>query len=319
MSYISIPVVAILGLIVSVLLTSAIIPILIHKQAGQNIRQEGPKAHMAKAGTPSMGGIAIVIATLIAGAIGGRYNNDTFIIAIGFVLFALIGFVDDYLKVIKKQNEGLKAWQKFGLQLILSVGFACYMAFLSGHGTEVFIPFAKSYVDFGIWYIPFITFTMLAMVNAVNLTDGLDGLASGITAIVSIYMAYVAVEASSTAALALYSALAGACLGFLVFNKNPAKVFMGDTGSLALGAAITLAAIVMKMELLLPIVGLIYVLEALSVCLQVGYFKLTGGKRLFKMAPLHHHFEESGLKETKVVLLFWSITVICCIIGLIAV
>ncbi|MGI6258044.1 MAG: phospho-N-acetylmuramoyl-pentapeptide-transferase [Anaerovoracaceae bacterium] len=317
MGYGTIIIVGVLALIASILLTSVIIPVLEYKQTGQNIRQEGPQAHLSKSGTPSMGGIGIIAATVVAAAIGGHFSVDTLLIFAGFLLYALIGFIDDYLKVIKKQNEGLRAWQKFGLQLVVAVAFALYMALLSPHGTEVYIPFADIFVYFGGWYVPFIVFTILAMVNAVNLTDGLDGLAAGTTAIVCIFMAIVALMQKAGPSAGFYAALVGACIGFLVYNKYPAKVFMGDTGSLALGGGITFAAIVMKMELFLPLVGLVYVLEALSVVIQVSYFKASGGKRIFKMAPLHHHFELSGMHETKVALMLWGLTLVCCIIGLV--
>ncbi|MEG0661865.1 MAG: phospho-N-acetylmuramoyl-pentapeptide-transferase, partial [Anaerovoracaceae bacterium] len=257
-----------------------------------------------------------ILATVIAGLVGGYWSMDSVIIFAGFLLFGLIGFIDDYLKVIKKENEGLKPLQKFGMQFVFAVAFAVYVAYFSGIGTEIYIPFVKLYLDFGLFYVPFVVFVILAMVNAVNLTDGLDGLAGGTTAIVCLFLALIGIAVKVNASAGFFAALFGACLGFLVFNKHPAKVFMGDTGSLALGGGVTLAAVVMKMEFLLPIMGLIYVLEALSVCLQVGYFKLSGGKRIFKMAPLHHHFELSGMKETKVVLMFWLITLACCIIGL---
>lgn len=326
-----------IGFAATALITYLIIPLLKKLHTGQNIREEGPQSHMAKAGTPSMGGFAFIIGTLIAMFVVHQvYNSNVAIIIAGFVLFALIGFCDDYLKVVKHQNEGLKVVPKFGMQFVVALAMAIYIAKFSGIGTQVFIPFAKVYVDFGGWFIPFIVFTLLAMVNAVNFTDGLDGLAAGTTAIVSLCMCTVAMATAASAAWEMinvsadsaaqaytnmtdggqfYAALLGACLGFLVFNHFPAKVFMGDTGSLALGGGITAAAIVMKMELLLPIVGLIYVLEVVSVIMQVCYFKATHGKRIFRMTPLHHHFQEGGMKETRVVYMFWTITLICCIIG----
>ena len=304
-----------LALIAALLLTSVMIPVLEHKQTGQNIRQEGPKAHLSKADT-FHGRDCYHSGHDSCHVIGGHFSRDTFVIFAGFLLYALIGFLDDYLKVIKKENEGLRAWQKFGLQLIVAVEFAVYIAVFSSHGTDVYIPFVDVFVDFGGWYIPFIVFTVLAMVNAVNLTDGLDGLAAGTTAIVCIFMTVLAALKESFASAGFYAALVGACIGFLVYNRYPAKVFMGDTGSLALGGGITFAAVVMKMELFLPLVGLVYVLEALSVVIQVGYFKLSGGKRFFKMAPLHHHFELSGMHETKVALMLWGVTLVCCIVGL---
>ncbi len=307
-----------LGFLLSFFFTNKAIPILQKKQMGQNIREEGPESHLKKAGTPSMGGVAIILAVVIAvlvGAVGRNTLGDALVCISGFVVFGAIGFFDDYLKVIKKQNEGLKAYQKFGLQLVFAILFAIYMVKLSGLGTEVYIPFFKIYIDFGIWYVPFVIFVILAMTNGVNLTDGLDGLAAGVTMIVSLYMCYVAADIGIISSEIFFAALAGGCLGFLLLNKNPAKIFMGDTGSLAIGGGITVAAFLMKMEFLLPIAGIIYVLETLSVVLQVGYFKITKGKRLFRMAPLHHHFEEGGMKETKVVAMFWCITIICSVIA----
>lgn len=309
---------AAVGLVAAIILTGILIPVL-KKQAGQNIREEGPEAHQAKAGTPSMGGAAIIVAAVIAFLCGRHFDSDGLVIMGGLLLFGAIGFFDDWLKVIKKQNEGLKAWQKFGLQFIFALAIAIYIGIFSDKGTEVFIPFTAAKVDFGFMYIPFIVFTILAMVNAVNLTDGLDGLAAGITAIVSFYLTWLAVSYGNTSGAISMAGIMGACIGFMVFNRHPAKVFMGDTGSLALGGVITAAAIVMQWELILPIVGLVYVLEVLCVCIQVSYFKATGGKRFFKMAPLHHHFELSGMKETKVVAMFWGITIICCFLGLVIV
>lgn len=315
MSYMTIGIVLAAAFIVSVILTYVEIPIL--RKAGQNIREEGPKSHYAKAGTPSMGGIAIILGTIVGCLVGMKYSVDLMAAILVFVLFGLIGFFDDYLKVVKKNNLGLRAYQKFGLQIIISVAFAIYMAYGSGDGTSVWIPFVNMDFDFGIWYIPFIAFVLLAMTNAVNLTDGLDGLASGVTILVALFFAVAAVTYNVSAGGGIFcAALTGGCLGFLVFNKNPAKVFMGDTGSLALGGGLAAAAIVMHLELLLPIAGFVYVLEALSVIIQVVSFKTTG-KRVFKMAPIHHHFELCGLKEKKVVVLFWGMALICCIIGLV--
>lgn len=305
--------VGVFAFVVGMLLTAILIPILKKANAGQNIREEGPKSHQIKAGTPSMGGLAIIGAIILAGIAGGAWTPETFAALLGFLLFAAIGYFDDYLKVVKKQNEGLLAWQKFSMQFVISLGFAVYMAVVSESGTQVFVPFWNQSVDFGGWYIPFIVFTLLAMVNAINLTDGLDGLASGVTAIVAMFFVFLAYGTGNGSEAMIYVAITGGCLGFLVFNRYPAKIFMGDTGSLALGGAVALTAIVMKMELYLPIVGFIYVAEALSVVLQVGYFKATHGKRLFKMAPIHHHFEKSGMKETTVVLSFWLVTLICCL------
>ncbi|HIU95482.1 MAG TPA: phospho-N-acetylmuramoyl-pentapeptide-transferase, partial [Candidatus Copromorpha excrementipullorum] len=300
MNYVNIGIIIIAAFVISVILTKLEIPVL-KARAGQNIREEGPESHLSKAGTPSMGGIAIIISTaaaaFTASLIWDGSMADTLIILFVFIGFGLIGFFDDYLKVIKKNNLGLRAYQKFGLQIVISVALAVFLANYSTETTYVYIPVADIYVDFGIWYIPFIVFVVLAMTNAVNLTDGLDGLASGVTALVTLFFAVAGVSYGLASGSYFCAAVCGGCLGFLVFNRNPAKVFMGDTGSLALGGGLAAAAIVMKMELFLLIVGLIYVIEALSVVLQVGYFKITKGKRIFRMAPIHHHFEKCGFKE----------------------
>ena len=318
MKYISIGIIMLISFIISVVITKVEIPVP-KRKAGQNIREDGPQSHLSKAGTPSMGGIAIIIAaslTTIGAAVMGKIDGlGCAIILLVFVGFGLIGFFDDYLKVIKKNNLGLRAYQKFGLQTILSVILAVYLANYTEGSTSVYIPFADIYVNFGIWYIPFVVFVVLAMTNAVNLTDGLDGLASGVTAFISLFFAVAGFTYGIVTGAYFCSAMCGACLGFLVFNRNPAKVFMGDTGSLALGGGLAAAAILMKLELLLPIVGLLYVIEALSVVLQVGYFKISGGKRIFKMAPIHHHFEKCGFSEVQVVAGFWIFAVLCCVAG----
>ena len=318
MKYISIGIIMLISFIISVVITKVEIPVL-KRKAGQNIREDGPQSHLSKAGTPSMGGIAIIIAaslTTIGAAVMGKIDGlGCAIILLVFVGFGLIGFFDDYLKVIKKNNLGLRAYQKFGLQTILSVILAVYLANYTEGSTSVYIPFADIYVNFGIWYIPFVVFVVLAMTNAVNLTDGLDGLASGVTAFISLFFAVAGFTYGIVTGAYFCSAMCGACLGFLVFNRNPAKVFMGDTGSLALGGGLAAAAILMKLELLLPIVGLLYVIEALSVVLLVGYFKISGGKRIFKMAPIHHHFEKCGFSEVQVVAGFWIFAVLCCVAG----
>ena len=317
----------IIGAVLGTVFTKFLIPKLKEKQMGQNIREEGPEAHKAKAGTPSMGGIAIIGAVTIAMAAGCAIARsqasggmipvlaDAGVILAGFILFGLLGFMDDYLKVIKKENEGLKVLPKFGAQLVIAACLALYMTYTTPNGSHVYIPIYGQTIDFGMWYIPFVIFTLVAMVNAVNLTDGLDGLASSVTIVVSAALCSISSVFHAGASNLFFAALMGGCLGFLVFNKNPAKVFMGDTGSLALGGGLTVAAIVMKAELFLPVVGIIYVLEALSVCMQVAYFKMTHGKRIFRMTPLHHHFELGGMSEKKVVLMFTVITAVASFIG----
>ncbi|NLA70206.1 MAG: phospho-N-acetylmuramoyl-pentapeptide-transferase [Clostridiales bacterium] len=301
---------------VSCACTGLLIPFLKKKQFGQFIREEGPKAHLSKQGTPTMGGVAIIAGIIIAILCSGDFSWDKLVIILTMIAYGLIGFIDDYNKIAKKENEGLKPKQKIVLQLLFGLALAIYMV-LTG-GTECFIPFLKINVNFGLIYIPFIIFVEVAMANAVNLTDGLDGLASSVTAIVACLFVALGLVAESGVNESLEPAgiaILGALLGFLVFNKYPAKIFMGDTGSMALGGVLSAVAIVSHYEWLLPIAGLIYVLEALSVIIQVTYFRKTGGKRFFRMAPLHHHFELGGLKETQVVTRFCLFTLVFTVIA----
>ncbi len=315
--------------ILGALFTKMLIPFLEKKQFRQFVREEGPQSHLSKTGTPSMGGIAIVSATILSAVIVtlvlaadmADYMTLAAVLAT-MVLFGLIGFIDDYEKAIRKNNAGISPKQKIILQFTFSLLFAVFAYFKSGFsgvsGSSVWIPIADVYLDFGIFYIPFIIFVMIAFSNAVNLTDGLDGLASGVTALVAFCMILLGVYASPDFATepVIYGALAGGCLGFLMFNKNPAKIFMGDTGSMALGGMLAAGAVMLKMEFLLAIAGLVYVLEALSVIIQVTYYKKTH-KRIFKMAPLHHHFELCGMKEKQVVLMFWGAALVFCILAIV--
>lgn len=306
--------VTVIAMIITALFTAGEIPLLKKKQFKQFIREEGPQSHLSKAGTPTMGGIAIFLGLIITTFFGGNFTSDSVVMIVVAMLFGLIGFFDDYIKVAKKHNLGLKAWQKLVLQILFAVGLAVYMMYYSGEGTDVWIPFVGKYIDFGWFYIPFVAFVVVAMANSVNLTDGLDGLSSGVTALVAFFFGIVGVQFGHSAATVFCCALSGACLGFLVFNRFPAKLFMGDTGSMLLGGALAAAAIVMKVEFLLPIAGFIYVMEALSVIIQVVSFK-TRGKRVFKMAPIHHHFEMCGMKEQSVVAMFWLVAMVCCVIA----
>lgn len=315
MSYFQIVLVIVMAFIVSVIGTSLSIPILQQRHTGQSIREEGPKSHQVKAGTPTMGGIPIIVGMFFALAVTKEYTINMFVMFGVLLLFGALGFLDDYIKVTKKHNLGLRAWQKFLLQTVIAVLLAVYMSKTSVYGTTVFIPIFEEYFDLGIWYIPFIAFVVVAMTNSVNLTDGLDGLAGGVTSIVALYFAIVAFMFKMEAPMLFCAAITGACLGFLVYNRHPARIFMGDTGSLALGGGLAAAAIMMNMELLLPIAGFVFVIEALSVIIQVISFKTTG-KRIFKMAPLHHHFELCGMKESQVVGLFWFAALLCCVIGI---
>lgn len=303
------------GFLTGAVFTRLLIPVLKKKHTGQTIREEGPSSHQIKSGTPTMGGIAIIAAVIFTCLVTGSATGEKPVILLAFLAFGLLGFLDDYIKVIKKHNLGLRAWQKLAIQIVLSLIISMYQAYVSVPGTMVRIPAIDGFRDFGIWYVPFTAFVIVAMVNSVNLTDGLDGLAAGVTSITAFFFAITGVMLGFSAGGGFCAALTGACLGFLIFNRNPAKVFMGDTGSLALGGGLAVAAITMRMELYLPIAGFIYVAEALSVIIQVAGFKTTG-KRVFKMSPLHHHFELSGMSERKVVVMFWILTLIFCLAGL---
>ena len=316
--------IAVIAFAVSMLGTMVMIPILKKKQFGQYIREEGPQAHLSKAGTPTMGGIAIVLGILVAIVsscfITGSFSSEKLAIILTMLAFGVIGFIDDYNKVAKKQNEGLTPKQKLALQILFGIALAVFM--MLKQGTMVFIPFAKVYVDFKWFYIPFVVFVEVAMANAVNLTDGLDGLASSTTAIVAATLSIIGlhfIQGHNDAMFVAGQAIMGATLGFLMLNKYPARIFMGDTGSMALGGVLSATAIVGHMEWLLPIAGLLFVIEAVSVILQVAYFKKTGGKRLFRMAPIHHHFELGGWSEVKVVVVFCLFTFVCCVIAILSV
>lgn len=306
------------ALVAMLIATPIFIPFLKRIKARQSIREEGPGTHLVKSGTPTMGGIVIIGATVLGCLVTGAYDTDMFIALLAFLAFGILGFLDDFVKVAMKRNLGLTAKQKLLLQIIIAVALAIYQAKVSVYGTSIYVPFVNRHWDMGILYIPFIAFVVVAMANSVNLTDGLDGLAAGCTMIVALFLALVGVAYNFGSMAIFCAALTGACLGFLFFNRHPAKIFMGDTGSLALGGGVAAAAIMMNIELIIPIAGGVYVAEAVSVILQVLYFKKTGGRRLFKMAPLHHHFELSGLKETKVVIVFWLTTLGLCVISLLA-
>ena len=309
--------------ILGALFTRALIPFLEKKQFRQFVREEGPKSHLKKTGTPSMGGTAIIsaaiIVTLVVSAVNKSVNIEVMGVLAAMVLFGIIGFIDDYEKAIKKNNLGLSPRQKVLMQLVFSAAFGVFAMFFSGgnmiEGTEIWIPVFNVTFDLGIFYVPFVMFVMIAFSNSVNLTDGLDGLASGITAMVSFFVLIAGWTFGFTSLPIVFGAVAGACLGFLIFNKNPAKIFMGDTGSMALGGVLAAGALMMKIEFLLAVAGIIYILEALSVIIQVTYFKKTK-KRIFKMAPLHHHFELCGMSEKKVVLMFWGAAFLCCLLAI---
>lgn len=301
----------IVALVVSIFSGPIILPLLRRLKVGQSIREEGPKSHLSKAGTPTMGGVIILIGLLVGVISYFRLDTRMNLMIFSTLGFGLIGFLDDYIKVVLKRNLGLRAYQKIIGQLVISIVLGYYS---SKMGTDIYVPIIKKTIDIGIFYVPFMVFVILAVTNAVNLTDGLDGLASSITFIVAAFFAVFAYKMGFESVAVFSSALMGGCLGFLKYNNYPAKVFMGDTGSLALGGAIAAMAILSKSVLLIPIAGGIFFAETLSVIIQVASFKLTG-KRVFKMSPLHHHFELSGWKETKVVWVFRVVSIILCVIA----
>ena len=298
-----------------------IIPWLRALKAGQTIREIGPKWHNSKAGTPAMGGLVFIltalIGTLVLCCVTG-YWTSALVFAFALV-FGAIGFLDDFFKVKKKQNLGLTAPQKLVLQLAASALYL-FLLYKSGHlSSKLWIPFSKLQWNIPIWvYIPFAVFVIVGCVNAVNLTDGIDGLATGVTMPVMIFFIVTAI-ALRKAELAIFpAALLGGLAGFLCYNFHPAKAFMGDTGSLFLGGAVCGLAFALDMPLILLLVGLVYIVETLSVILQVGYFKLTHGKRIFKMAPIHHHFEMCGWSEIKIWVVFVSVSIVMCLVAWLA-
>lgn len=305
-----------LGLVFSLILGPVIIPMLHKLKFGQNIRKDGPQSHMKKAGTPTIGGLIFLISiTLVMIIMRYKFTSEGMIVLYGTLAFGLIGFLDDILKIIHKDNEGLKSGQKFILQILFSVALAYYgYKFV---GTSISIPFADFAIDLKWIYIPFVIFYYAAITNAVNLTDGLDGLATSVSVLVFTFFSILAFNMGNYSVAVFAIALVGALIGFLKFNAYKARVFMGDTGSLALGGALATIMMVLKTPLVVLIVGGIYVAETLSVVIQVTSFKLTG-KRVFKMAPLHHHFEQCGWSEVKIVTVFSIITLILCIIGFVS-
>lgn len=301
---------------ISVILSPIVIPFLKKLKFGQFVRDDGPESHLKKSGTPTMGGLIILCSLVITALF--YVKDNTRILPILFVTlgFGLIGFLDDYIKVVMKRSMGLRAWQKMLGQIVVTGVFAYYMVEKADIGTSLMIPFAKTSIDVGNWYVPILFFVVLGTVNGANFTDGLDGLASSVTVLIVTFFTVVAIGTQAGIA-PITSAAVGSLLGFLVYNVYPARVFMGDTGSLALGGLVVSTAYVLKMPLFIPIVAFIYLIEVASVIIQVVSFKLTG-KRVFKMAPIHHHFELCDWPETKVVSIFSIVTAMLCLIGLLA-
>ena len=300
--------------IVCALVGPVLIPYLHKLKFGQSIRECGPASHMKKSGTPTMGGL-MMLAALIIALLWGQFTPHVIIALVLTVGHAVIGFIDDYIKVVMKRNLGLTAKQKFLLQFILA-GAYVYFAETHIRNTELWVPFVNMTVDLGWGYYVLAFLLLVGTTNAVNLTDGLDGLVSFVSLPVTMVFAFIAYMQGMLDLCGFSLGLTGACLGFLLFNRHPAQVFMGDTGSLALGGAVAAMALLTHTELLLVIVGGIYVAEALSVIIQVTYFRFSGGKRIFRMAPLHHHFELGGWKEVKVVRVFTLVSCVLSILGL---
>ena len=293
------------------------IPFLRKLKFGQSILEIGPQWHAKKSGTPTIGGIIFIIG-VIAATLFLVQDLKVIILLLSSLAFGIIGFIDDYIKVVLKRNLGLTASQKFSAQAVAAIAFTVMLFNLGYVDTAIYVPFLSMTIALPSWvYMIFTVFVILGTVNSVNLTDGLDGLAAGITVVVSIFFTLTALAFHEPEIAIFAASVTGGCMGFLLFNAHPAKVFMGDTGSLFLGGAISVIAIALKLPLILVIVGGVYMAEALSVIIQVTSFKLTG-KRVFKMSPIHHHFEMVGWKETRVVTVFVLVTVLLCVIGFFA-
>ena len=305
----------IIAFVISAILCPIVIPFLHKLKFGQQVRDDGPQAHLKKQGTPTMGGLVILSSIIITSLL---YLKDyPKIIPVLFVTagFGVIGFLDDYIKIVMKRSEGLNPGQKLAGQIIITGIFAYYIITSDEIGTQMLIPFTGQYLVMPVWlFVPALFFIVLGTDNGGNFTDGLDGLCTSVTILVATFFTIVAIGENSGIS-PITGAVVGSLLGFLLFNVYPARVFMGDTGSLALGGFVASSAFMMQMPLFIAVVGLIYLVEVLSVIIQVTYFKKTGGKRIFKMAPIHHHFELCGWSETRVVAVFSIITAILCLVA----
>ncbi|MBF1014541.1 MAG: phospho-N-acetylmuramoyl-pentapeptide-transferase [Lachnospiraceae bacterium] len=310
---------AFISFALTVLLCPIFIPILHRMKFGQFIREEGPESHLKKAGTPTMGGIVMLAAFTVSSLAYMLNESQIFPVILLTVGFGFIGFLDDFIKLAKKRSLGLRAWQKLGLQIVLTGYFAYVIMSDYPELTQIIIPFTGGQVvwNLGVLFVPFVFIAVLGTVNGANFTDGLDGLATSVTVVIAMFFAIFSLRIESPVYLTAMIMI-GTLLGFLIFNTYPAKVFMGDTGSLALGGFVAAEAFMLKAPLFIIIVAFIYLAEILSVMLQVSYFKITHGKRIFKMSPIHHHFELSGFEETRVVAMFTVVTILCCFIGFIA-
>lgn len=296
-----------------------IIPVLRKLKVGQTVRNDGPQTHLKKNGTPTMGGLIFLLGVAVTCLFYMKDYPKIIPILFMTVGFGIVGFLDDYIKVVLKRSEGLTPGQKMAGQLVVTAVFAYYMAKVSDVGLSLLVPFSGGkYIEIGWLAVPLLFFVVIGTVNGTNFTDGLDGLASSVTVMAAVFFTVVAIGTGAGIA-PVTGAVAGGLLGFLLFNVYPASVFMGDTGSLALGGFVASAAYMMNLPLFLLLVGLIYAAEVLSVIIQVTYFKATHGKRFFRMAPIHHHFEKCGWSETRVVTVFSIVEALCCLIALAAV
>jgi len=318
----------ILAVLISFAISAGICPVLIpflHKlKFGQEVRDDGPQSHIKKQGTPTMGGIAFIIAIVITSLIFGFSHPMIWPVLIMTVGFGIIGFIDDFLKVVKHNTKGLLPWQKLLLQFILMAGFCFYMMQFNELGTTIVIPFVKTVVDLKWFYPIFMFIVILGTDNGVNFTDGVDGLCASVTSVVATFLTVAALIMGRSELTPITAAVLGSLLGYLLFNVHPAKVFMGDTGSLALGGFVASAFIMLGQPLLIIIVGFVYLAEVISAVMQVGYFKITKkkygeGRRIFRMAPIHHHFELGGWSETRVVAVFTIVTVLLCAVALLGI
>lgn len=298
----------------SVVLGPVFIPLLRRLKFGQEIREDGPKTHLKKKGTPTMGGIVIMLAVMISFFRFADFSDEFWVLLTASLGLGIVGFLDDYIKIVFKRSLGLTAKQKLFGQLFFSV-IVCYLLFKMGHSTALLVPGTAFSFDLGWFYYPFVVIILIGASNAVNFTDGIDGLLSGTSAIAFSAFTLIALKLAEYDAAIFSAAMIGAVLGFLVYNAHPAKIFMGDMGSLGIGGGIAAVAILTKTELLLVIIGGVFVLEMLSVIIQVTSFKLRK-KRVFKMSPIHHHFELSGWSEWKVVSVFWSVGILFALIGI---
>lgn len=296
-----------------------LLPFLRKLKLGQNVRDDGPKAHLRKSGTPTMGGIIFFPSLIISVLITAGANRQTLLFILVALAFGSIGLVDDFIKVVRHRSLGLKAREKFLAQIIVAILFVIAVVHIGGRGTDLYFPGTSWVWPLGWLYYPFAVFMVVGFNNAVNLTDGLDGLSAGVTLFAALAYTLIAKSWGLMTISICAAALLGTCLGFLFFNIHPARVFMGDTGSLTLGGAVFSLAMLTRTELLFVIIGGVYVLETLSVIIQVIYFRITGGKRFFKMSPLHHHFELSGWSEQRVVITFWALAALCACLGVILV